>query len=154
MKYSCLSERQVSVRHHYLIQINTFSIWGTITFEPVVENFIIEEAGEVTQNAGHHHLLVNTDPVDTGTVIPSDDQHLHFGGGTELPEVDASELGTGDYEVIIQVANGAHEAYPLATEPSPSQSKSEKSRGSAGVLRFYRTRSFYMSKNTGVYRIK
>lgn len=94
-----------------------FSTEETITFEPVVENFLIEEAGEVTQNAGHHHLLINTDPVDTGIVIPSDDQHLHFGDGTKMPEVDASELGTGDHEVIIQVANGAHEAYPLATEP-------------------------------------
>lgn len=95
---------------------DVFSTEDTITFEPIVENFIIEEAGEVTQNAGHHHLLINTDPVDTGTVIPDDNQHLHFGDGTEMPEVDANELGTGDHEVIIQVANGAHEAYPLATE--------------------------------------
>lgn len=96
---------------------DVFSTEDTITFEPVVENFLIEEAGEVTQNAGHHHLLINTAPVDTGTVIPSDDQHIHFGDGTEMPEVDASELGAGDHEVIIQVANGIHEAYPLATEP-------------------------------------
>lgn len=57
---------------------DVFSTEETITFEPIVENFSIEAAGEVTQNAGHHHLLVNTDTVDTGTVIPSDDQHLHL----------------------------------------------------------------------------
>lgn len=95
---------------------DVFSTEDTITFEPVVEDFLIEEAGEVTQNSGHHHLLVNTDPVDSGTVIPSDDQHVHFGDGTEMPEVDASELGAGDHELVIQVANGVHEAYPLATE--------------------------------------
>ncbi|WP_081461294.1 DUF4399 domain-containing protein [Halalkalicoccus jeotgali] len=89
----------------------------TITFKPVVDNFVIEQAGELTQNAGHHHLLVNTDPVSTGTVIPSDDQHIHFGNGTEMPEIDASELGAGEYELIIQIANGVHEAYPLTTDP-------------------------------------
>jgi Domain of unknown function (DUF4399) len=96
---------------------DVFSTEDTISFEPVIENFLIEEAGEVSQNSGHYHLLVNTDPVDTGTVIPSDDQHIHFGDGTEMPEVDANELGTGNHELIIQVANGTHEAYPLATAP-------------------------------------
>lgn len=96
---------------------DVFSTEDTITFEPVVENVIIEPADELTQNAGHHHVLVNTDPVDTGTVIPSDDQHLHFGDGSDMPEVDASVLGTGEHEVTIQIANSEHEAYPLATAP-------------------------------------
>ncbi|WP_122091257.1 DUF4399 domain-containing protein [Halalkalicoccus subterraneus] len=95
----------------------TFSTGETITFEPSVENVVLEEAGEVTQNAGHHHVLIDTDPVDTGTVIPTDDQHLHFGDGTETPEVDASDLEVGEHDVLVQVANGVHEAYPLATDP-------------------------------------
>lgn len=95
----------------------TVSTGETITFEPSVENVVLEEAGEVTQNAGHHHVLIDTDPVDAGTIIPTDDQHLHFGDGTETPEVDASELGAGDHDVLVQVANGVHEAYPLVTEP-------------------------------------
>jgi hypothetical protein len=89
----------------------------TITFEPTVENAVVEASGDINQNAGHHHLLVNTDPVETGEVIPSDDQHIHFGDGTETPEVDAGEFGTGDHELQFQLANGAHEAYPLTTDP-------------------------------------
>lgn len=95
----------------------TFSTGETITFEPTVENFVVESSGEINQNAGHHHLLVDTDPVETGAVIPSDEQHIHFGDGTTTPTVDASELGTGEHELRIQLANGAHEAYPLVTDP-------------------------------------
>jgi hypothetical protein len=94
-----------------------FGVDETITFEPTVENFVVEASGEINQNAGHHHLLVNTETVETGAVVPSDDQHVHFGDGTETPTVEASDLGPGEHELQFQLANGAHEAYPLTTDP-------------------------------------
>ncbi|MFC6992923.1 DUF4399 domain-containing protein [Haladaptatus sp. GCM10025707] len=74
------------------------------------ENFDIEPAGEVKQGAGHFHVLIDTDPVETGEVIPNDDQHRHFGDGSKQTVID---LASGDHTLTLQVGNGAHEALPL-----------------------------------------
>jgi hypothetical protein len=42
----------------------------------------VAPAGVDRNDAGHHHLLVDTGmPTDLGLPIPNDEQHRHFGGG-------------------------------------------------------------------------
>jgi hypothetical protein len=42
----------------------------------------VAPAGVERNDAGHHHLLVDTGmPADLGLPIPNDEQHRHFGGG-------------------------------------------------------------------------
>ena len=42
----------------------------------------IAPAGVQFENAGHHHLLIDTDiPKDTGMPLPADEKHVHFGKG-------------------------------------------------------------------------
>src|SRR5213594_1716491 len=41
----------------------------------------VAPAGAIAPNSGHHHLLINADPIAAGQAIPIDDHHLHFGKG-------------------------------------------------------------------------
>ena len=52
----------------------------TVEFE-TAGDFTIEEAGEINENAGHMHVMVDVDCVAVGEVIPGDDNHIHFGDG-------------------------------------------------------------------------
>lgn len=60
-------------------------------------------AGEKNDNAGHHHLLVDTDLANPGLPIPADDNHLHYGKAqTEAtielaPGTHTLQLVMGDY---------------------------------------------------------
>jgi len=42
----------------------------------------VAPAGVVSENTGHHHLLIDADlPKDMGVPLPNDATHLHFGKG-------------------------------------------------------------------------
>ncbi|NCX89533.1 MAG: DUF4399 domain-containing protein, partial [Betaproteobacteria bacterium] len=63
---------------------------------------------ELKPNTGHHHLLINADSLPSGTPIPFDDTHIHFGKGQTEAEV---KLPPGKYKLTMQFANGAHQSY-------------------------------------------
>ncbi|WP_439027052.1 DUF4399 domain-containing protein [Haloarchaeobius sp. DT45] len=73
----------------------------------------LEPAGTVRQNAGHAHLLVDTDPIRVGTRIPADPNHLHYGGGESEATLD---LSPGEHRLVCQLGNGSHLAMPLVDE--------------------------------------
>jgi hypothetical protein len=70
----------------------------------------IEESGAVNDGAGHYHVMVDTEPVEPGETIPSDDQHIHYGTGQTDGVL---ELEPGDHTLHLQVADGKHEAMAL-----------------------------------------
>jgi hypothetical protein len=71
------------------------------------ENFAIEPAGQVKAGAGHLHIMVDSDCLKPGEVIPKDDTHLHYGQG----QVEADlELAPGTHTLCLQAADGAHTA--------------------------------------------
>ena len=73
-----------------------------------LEGMQIKPAGEVVEGAGHHHILINKDFMSPGQVIPTDDDHRHFGKGqTEA----VLELPPGDYKLTLQFADGLHRSY-------------------------------------------
>ncbi len=58
-----------------------------------LEGMGVAPAGVEKENTGHHHLLIDTDPItlDLDSGLPATDQIVHFGGGQtqvtlELPE--------------------------------------------------------------------
>jgi hypothetical protein len=71
----------------------------------------IAPAGVEKPNTGHHHLLIDTTLSDDQlkTPIPSDPQHLHFGGGqteamvTLPPGTHTLQLVLGDWSHIPHV---------------------------------------------------
>ena len=56
-------------------------------------------------NTGHHHLLVDTELPAAGEVIPSDRQHLHFGGGETETML---ELPPGKHTLQLVMGDDKH----------------------------------------------
>ncbi len=77
------------------------------TFKVVMaaDGLVVEPSGEINEGAGHFHILVDTDFVPTGQVIPTDEQHLHYGKGQQTVYV---ELEPGEHTLHLQFADGAH----------------------------------------------
>jgi len=46
-----------------------------------VDGMKIAPAGTMTEGTGHHHLLIDGQPLPKGEVIPATDKSLHFGKG-------------------------------------------------------------------------
>ncbi len=78
-------------------------------FEVAMEatGLVVEPSGEINDGAGHFHILVDTDFVAAGEVIPTDDQHLHYGKGQMIVSL---ELSPGGHTLRLQFADGAHTA--------------------------------------------
>jgi hypothetical protein len=95
----------------------------------------VAPAGVFRPNAGHHHLLIDTDLPPLDRPIPNDPQHLHFGGGQTEAEITLPPgrhtlqllLGDKDHiphtppviseRITVNVVDGAQ---PAETEREPS----------------------------------
>jgi len=87
---------------------NGAEIRGPVKVVMTVEGMTIRPAGEVIEGTGHHHILVNQDPVAAGQVLPTDDAHRHYGKGQTEAVLD---LPPGDYKLTLQFADGLHRSY-------------------------------------------
>jgi hypothetical protein len=76
-----------------------------------VKGLEVAPAGDIVANSGHHHLLINLDPIASGESIPFTEKHMHFGKGQTEAEV---KLAPGVYKLTAQFANGAHQSYGQA----------------------------------------
>lgn len=72
------------------------------------ENIAVKPAGAVEAGSGHHHLLIDAEPVAAGTPVPKDEQHLHFGKGQTEAKI---ALAPGDHVLQLQFADGMHRSY-------------------------------------------
>jgi len=77
------------------------------TFDVVMaaSGITIEPAGEIHEGAGHFHILIDTDFLAPGELVPFDEHHVHFGQGQLTTTL---ELAPGVHVLRLQVANGAH----------------------------------------------
>lgn len=73
-----------------------------------IEGMTVAPAGNMTAGTGHHHLLINQQPVARGEVVPTTPTSIHFGGGQTETMV---TLPPGTYKLTAQFANGAHQSY-------------------------------------------
>lgn len=75
-----------------------------------LEGYKISPAGKGIEdtNLGHHHLIIDKGPVSKGDVVPTDENHLHFGKGQTSTEV---KLTPGEHKLTLQFADGAHRSY-------------------------------------------
>jgi hypothetical protein len=81
----------------------------TSSFEVVMTatGLVVEPSGEVNDGAGHFHILVDTDFIPAGEIIPTDERHLHYGKGQTAVSV---ELEPGEHTLRLQFADGLHTA--------------------------------------------
>jgi len=84
------------------------SVSSPFTVKMSVCGMDVQEAGDVVEGAGHHHLIVDGDCIAKGETVPKDSNHIHFGKG----QTDAMlNLKPGDHSLTLQFANGIHASY-------------------------------------------
>jgi len=83
-------------------------IKGPVKVVMGLEGMKIQPAGDVVEGTGHHHLIINKGSISAGQVIPTDDDHKHFGKGQTETEL---ELAPGEYKLTLQFADGLHRSY-------------------------------------------
>jgi hypothetical protein len=71
-----------------------------------VRNAGVASKGVCLPNTGHHHLLIDTDLPPFDQEIPSDRQHLHFGGGQT--EARLEDLPPGEHTLQLVLADCNH----------------------------------------------
>lgn len=70
-----------------------------------LRNMGVGPKGTEMNNVGHHHILVDTDLPDMDKPIPSDRNHLHFGGGETEARI---ELPPGKHTLQLLVGDHNH----------------------------------------------
>lgn len=108
---ACSSGDESSVSFSGISDGDTVSSPVSVGFEAT--NFTIEEAGEIAENAGHMHVMIDVGCVEVGETIPADDQHVHFGDGSTAADL---ELEPGEHDLCLQAGDGAHVALDLTDE--------------------------------------
>jgi hypothetical protein len=73
-----------------------------------LEGMKISKAGDVTPGTGHHHLIIDGKPVEKGALVPTDDNHRHFGLGQTETKI---TLPKGEHTLTLQFADGNHMSY-------------------------------------------
>jgi hypothetical protein len=79
------------------------------------ENIAVKPAGAVEAGSGHHHILIDPQPIALGTPVPKDEQHLHFGQGQTEATI---ALAPGEHTLMLQFADGLHRSYGPALASS------------------------------------
>jgi hypothetical protein len=80
------------------------------TFKVVMglEGMTVHPAGEMLAGTGHHHIIIDGGFEEKGSIVPSDEKNIHFGGGQTEAEL---TLSPGEHTLTLQFANGAHMSY-------------------------------------------
>lgn len=83
---------------------------GAVVTSPVKVKFGLDgmgvaPAGVNVKNTGHHHLLVDTDLPPLDKPIPSDENHIHFGGGQTETTL---ELEPGRHTLQLLLGDHTH----------------------------------------------
>lgn len=73
-----------------------------------LEGMKVAPAGKVVLGTGHHHLIIDGQPLPKGQAVPSDEKHLHFGKGQMETKV---KLSPGPHTLTLQFADGSHKSY-------------------------------------------
>lgn len=74
-----------------------------------VSGIKLDTAGPIVAGSGHHHLLIDAgDSLASGTVVPKDSTHLHFGKAQKETTVN---LSPGKHKLTLQYADGIHRSY-------------------------------------------
>ncbi|NVK28144.1 MAG: DUF4399 domain-containing protein [Flavobacteriia bacterium] len=84
------------------------TVSSPVHVEMGVEGMTVNPAGELVPGTGHHHIIINKGHISNGDVVPSDEHHIHYGGGQTEADL---ELEPGAYTLTMQFANGLHQSY-------------------------------------------
>jgi len=92
-----------AARVYFISPQNGDTVSSPVTVRFGLQGMGVAPAGIEMVNTGHHHLIVDAPLPDLSVTIPTDDHHLHFGGGQTQAEITLSpgthtlQLVLGDY---------------------------------------------------------
>ena len=86
-----------------------------LTVRFAISGMEVVPAGQVARNGGHHHLLIDTELPPLDQPIPSDFNHIHFGGGQTEAEI---ALTPGRHTLQLLFADHNHVPHdpPIVSE--------------------------------------
>jgi len=102
-------------RLYFLSPADGAVVRGPVTVRFGLSGMGVAPAGVEHENTGHHHLIINTPLPPLDEPIPTDDNHLHFGGGqTEAVIV----LPPGPHTLQLLLGDWSHvpHAPPVVSE--------------------------------------
>lgn len=88
-----------------------------------LEGMGVAPAGTEKENTGHHHLLLNRPPLGEGPEgadelaygLPTDDNHIHFGGGQTQVTLDLP-AGEHTMQLVLGDLNHVPHATPVTSD--------------------------------------
>jgi Domain of unknown function (DUF4399) len=92
---------------------NEATVESTFPVTMEAAGFTVEPAGDVTEGAGHFHLIVDAACISPGEQIPADDAHVHLADGAGEIEL---TLPAGEHTLCLQAGDGRHAALDLTDE--------------------------------------
>lgn len=93
---------------HFVEPADGATVAQEFTVKMGVEGMTVQPAGALKDGTGHHHLIIDGQPVPAGTAVPADATHLHFGKGQTETTV---KLAPGKHTLTLQFADGLHQSY-------------------------------------------
>ena len=88
---------------------NNQTVTSPVKVQMAVNKMKVDTAGPVVDGSGHYHIFVDAeDSLPSGTMIPKDSTHLHYGKGQTEATV---PLTPGKHKLTLQFADGLHRSY-------------------------------------------
>lgn len=94
-----------TVRVYFITPVDGDTVRSPVTIQMGVEGVRLAPAGTMEEGTGHLHILIDTDFIAPGQVIPNDSLHRHYGTGAAEATL---ELPAGPHTLRLQLADGAH----------------------------------------------
>jgi len=97
------AESPAGARVYFISPQHGDTVRNPVTVRFGLKGMGVAPAGIEMVNTGHHHLIVDAPLPDLAATIPTDEHHLHFGGGqseaeiTLAPGTHTLQLVLGDY---------------------------------------------------------
>lgn len=90
---------------------------GAIKIEFGLSGMDVAPAATLKASTGHHHIVVDGQPVAEKEAVPADATHIHFGKGQTEAEI---KLAPGTHTLTLQFADGLHRSYGKALSQTVS----------------------------------
>ena len=88
---------------------NNQTVISPVKIEMGVDKMKVDTTGPVVQASGHYHIFIDAeDSLASGTIVPKDSTHLHYGKAQTEATV---PLTPGKHKLTLQFADGLHRSY-------------------------------------------
>jgi len=85
------------------------TVSSPVKIEMGVDKMKVDTTGPVVDASGHYHIFIDAeDSLASGTIVPKDSTHLHYGKAQTEATV---PLTPGKHKLTLQFADGLHRSY-------------------------------------------